>query len=221
MKNILIFFFLSVLLVSCSTTSKLTSSFIFPLDQGAKTYENLAVLAFFPVMNNRATLESTLENEFRARNIKATATFQTFPLAGDKEIFNKMGLGPEEIKDLIRAKVVEHKVDAFMTISLVDKTQEENYVQGASVSFSAPYAYQNDFGFYDYYSYAYSSTYSSGYYSTTTSYYLQMNLFDIETEQLIWSGQSKTTDPQNIEKGSLEYARMVVDEILRLNVLKP
>ena len=220
--RLILLLLVGLILTSCGTSSKFTNSLKFPLDDGSKSYENLAILAFFPVMNNRATLETAMEDEFRARGVKGNATFNAFPLAGDKTIFDKMGLGPEEIKELIRKKVEENKIDAFMTINLVDATQEEKYVQGASISFSSPYVYgSNDFGFYDYYSYAYTATYSSGHYETSTSYYLQINLFDIETEQLIWTGQSTTTDPESIKKGSVEYARMVLDELFRLNVLKP
>jgi hypothetical protein len=221
MRSYLLSIFIILILAGCGTSSKLTNSLKFPLDDGSKSYNNLAILAFFPVMNNRATLENALEDEFRARGIKANATFQSFPLAGDKQIFDKMGLNPDEIKDLIRKKVNENNIDAFMTINLLDASKEEKYVQGVSVSFNSPYAYSGDYGFYDYYTYAYSTTYSSGHYETSTTYTLQMNMFDIESEQMIWTAQSETIDPQSIKKGSAEFSRIVLDELLRLNILKP
>ena len=213
-----------MLFLSCSSSSKILSSFKFPAEETSED-QNLAILAFFPSQSNRALVENALETEMRARDIKANATYTTFPLAGNKQIFRDMGLGPEEIKDLVREKVNENGIDAFMTISLLDATQEERYKQGSNFTMVGAPIYRSTYpeygyGFYDYYAYAYSTSFSSGYYETTTTYFLELNLYDIATEQLIWTCQTSTKDPESVQKEAPKFAKLVVDDMIRLDVLQ-
>ena len=213
-----------LLLLSCGSASKLTTSLKLPFDQ-VKSYQNLNILTFAQSRSSRAIIENAMENSFRARKIKAKATFTAFPLAGDRELLRSMDLGPEEMKNMIREKVHENKIDAILTISLLDAEKTERYVQGSSLTVGGPLyasAYpEYNYGFYDYYSYAYRTTYSKGYYATSTTYFLELNLYDIESEQLIWTAQTKTKDPDSIQKEAANYAELVVKDILSKKVLKP
>lgn len=226
MRQLLYIIGICALFASCSTKSKLTTSVKMPLDTEVyKTYENLNILVFAQSRSNRALIEDALEAQFESNGVNAHSTFTSFPLAGDRELLSNMGLGPEELKALIREKVKEKGIDGILTVSLLDKEQEERYV-GGNVGFSMTvpqYSNPNNiynYGFYDYYYYTY-STVAPGYYETMTTYFLEINLYDIETEQLLWTGQTSTKDPKNIREESEVFAKLVVDEIMRLNVVKP
>ena len=125
---------------------------------------------------------------------------------------------------------------------MFDVNKEQRYVGGSSISVrvSAPatgttgpglnpagYPYLDpnvptyQYNFTGYYYYAYTTVYEKGgYYETTTTYFLETNLYDIESENLIWTGQVTTT-PQSVNEESQIFATMIVDEIMKMGVIKP
>jgi len=54
--------------------------------------------------------------------------------------------------------------------------------------------------------------YSPGYWTTDKTYFIEANAYDAETQQLIWSVQSKADNPSGIEKSSREYTEMLFEQ---------
>ena len=52
-------------------------------------------------------------------------------------------------------------------------------------------------GFYDYYAYVGGYVYEPGYYTKHKRVKLETNLYDAKTEQLVWSMQSETMNPNS------------------------
>ncbi|PRY48336.1 hypothetical protein B0I27_11537 [Arcticibacter pallidicorallinus] len=64
--------------------------------------------------------------------------------------------------------------------------------------------------------------YNPGYYDKTDVYYLETNLYNAKTEELIWAAQSETYDPSSITdflKGYVKsnYERMQKDGLIGEN----
>jgi hypothetical protein len=55
-------------------------------------------------------------------------------------------------------------------------------------------------GFYGYYNYWSPTLYSPGYYTTDKTYFIEANAYDMETQKIIWSVQSKAENPSGIEE---------------------
>ncbi len=202
-------------LAACSTTSMVVSWN--QKDAPPREYKKIGIVVITPNTSNRATVEDALSSEFRSKGIRADATFNTFPFAGQMGQMSQYGIDTATLQKKIRERVTANNFDAIMTVALLDKQKSEEYVEGTSISIAAPvYGYP----YYGYYSYAYSTVYSSGYYTTTTSYFLESNLYDVASGNLIWAAQTKTTDPSSIELEAPNYARMVVQDILTKKVLK-
>jgi hypothetical protein len=107
-----------------------------------------------------------------------------------------------------------------MIVALLDKEKEQKYVQGASVGVGMPYGYGGYRGsYYGYYGYASGAVYSSGYYTTSTSYFIEANLYDVKSSQLIWTASTRTTDPSDLEYEAKNFARIIVDDLLKKEVL--
>jgi hypothetical protein len=207
-----VFVFLFVL-AACSATNMITSW----KDQGVepKKYQKIAVVALTPNMESRATVEEAVAGQLRAKGIKAYATFNTFPFAAK---IGELDFDKATIEQKIREKINDNHFDALMTIVLLDKQKEQRYVEGTSISLAAPvYGYP----YYGYYSYAYTTVYSTGYYTTATTYFLETNLYDVASEKLVYTAQTKTEDPSSIEKGADNFASTIVGDILVKKVITP
>jgi hypothetical protein len=66
-----------------------------------------------------------------------------------------------------------------------------------------------------YYSYYNPVMYDPGYYATDKNYYLEINLYDAKTEELVWSAQSETTNPSSIETFSYSFSQLVVNQLIK------
>ena len=200
-------------LTACTATTKIVASW---KDQESppKTYQKVAVVVMSPTTSNRAIVEDAVAQEFRSRGITANATFNTFPFAGK---IGEIDIDKATVEQKIREKINDNHFDALMTIVLLDKQKEERYVEGSSISLSAPvYGYP----YYGYYSYAYSTVYSSGYYTSSTSYFVETNIYDVASEKLIYTAQTKTQDPASLEKEATNFAKIIVDNILVKKVME-
>ena len=65
-------------------------------------------------------------------------------------------------------------------------------------------------GWYGYYSYSYTVSYSPGYTYQRTTVVLESNLYDAASGQLIWSAQSETFDPTNVEDAIISVSTELV-----------
>ena len=125
----------------------------------------------------------------------------------------------EEVRQHARERINKFGFDAILIIALLDQESETRYNQGSTFSFAVP-AYQ--YNYYGYYQYAYATISTPGYYTTKTTYFLESNLYDVETEGLIWTGQTKTSkNSSSIHKDSQVFASIITQEIVKQKALIP
>ncbi|HRI19814.1 MAG TPA: hypothetical protein PLA68_02620 [Panacibacter sp.] len=123
------------------------------------------------------------------------------------------------VKEAFLKKVSDLGCETIFTVALVDKQSETRYNPGSS-SIYAPYPMYGYYGrFGGYYGYS-SMMYSPGYYSTDKTYFLESNLYDAKTEELLLSIQSKAENPPAIQKSSKLYTESLIKELESLGLLK-
>ncbi len=213
----------SFLLSACSPSSKLVGSTKISQDL-PKSFENIGVVAMVANNSTRAAIEMAMFDELKSREQGATPTLAIFPLAGRTDLIAEMELTTEEIQEKIQVKVDKNNIDALMIITLLDTETTDRYVAGSSYTVAtvhptSMYPVYN-YNMYDYYGYAYNTVYEPGYVTSTTSYFLEINLYDIESGGLIWTGQSKTTDPDDLEYEAQVFAKIITNEILEIGVIE-
>ncbi len=213
-KSTLLVLSLLALFNACQTT-KLVGSWKKP-EATPKKFTSLGVVAMIPNMSNRTLVETSVAGELRSKGIAATATFDIFPLAGKKDIVKELDIDPEELKKMVKARIQKFEFDAILIVGVLDVQKESRYNQGASFSFAFPVY---DYTYYGYYNYAYSTIHYPGYYTTNTTYFVESNLYDVNTENLIWTGQTKTEDPQSVAKEAPDFAKLIVNEMISKNAL--
>lgn len=114
------------------------------------------------------------------------------------------------------SKLRNSGVDAVLTIVLLDKTRERYYVPGR-VQYTPYHVYYNRF--WGYSRTIYGRIYMDGYYTEDTKYFWESNLYDLNTNGLIYSAQSQSFDPASSEKMGEEYGQMIAKDMIKKNVL--
>ena len=203
---------LMVVLFACGPSQKISTSWVNP-DRPAKKYTTVFVAAL--IQNNavKYALEADLGAAAKARGFNVVKGYEIFPPNFNKENMRDRDLALKLIRD--------RGCDVILSIAVIDQ-KSETYYQPGAVSVSVGYGYHPyggygpygsygayGTGFYGYYNYWQPTIYSPGYWQTDKTYFIEANAYDAETQQIIWSVQSKADNPSGIEKSSKEYTEML------------
>jgi len=191
----------------CSS-SKITTSWKAE-DAVAGNYKKILVIGLIREADRsiQEKMENHLAGDLKNLGYNAVSSLQEY---GPKA-FDKMD------EEAAIAKIKSSGVDAVITIVLLDKEKERNYVPSA-IHYS-PYGYYSN-RFWGYRTVLYHRIYEPGYYITNTKYFWESNLYDMATQKLIYSVQTQSFDPNNSEALGHEYGLMIVKNMVKQNVLQ-
>lgn len=105
-------------------------------------------------------------------------------------------------ENAIRDKIKMDGFDGAVTMRLVDVDKEQKYTPGNIPSY--PSYYRNFSGYY-YRNWSYFNT--PGYYTTTKTYTVETNVFSIKEDKIIWSGITKSVDPEGVDRMTTEIVK--------------
>jgi len=214
---------ISILFVGCGPSTKLVRSWINEEDT-PKSYEKLAVVAILPNTSSRYLIERAIVSDLKDDGIKSIPTYEIFPLAGRLGDLGDIIKDKEELKKRVVQKVEEHNIDALMIISVfnVEKEQryvsDRNYMMGGTGYYGTPYMHG---AYYNYYAYSIGTVYDTGYYVDDITYFMECNLFDVASEELLWTGRTKTVRMESVEEEAIYFSEVVVKDILKKKVIVP
>ncbi|HVI48918.1 MAG TPA: hypothetical protein VM802_28885 [Chitinophaga sp.] len=196
---------LAVIVMSACTSTKVTSSWRANDVQQLQKDKKIMVMALVPERDRslRSLMEDFTVAELRKKGYNAASALREY---GPAE-FGKMSE-----KQVLR-KLQGSDVSQVMTIVMLDRARERNYVPGTMYQ---PFGY---YGFWPYYSGWYSRMYSPGYYTYNMKYQWEGNLYDLNSGQLLYSVQSQSFDPPTTERMAVLYAQQVVRDMTKQQLL--
>lgn len=157
--------------------------------------------------NLREQMENHLADDLKARGYNAVSSLKEY---GPKAFDNMDEEGAI-------TKLSNSGVDAVITIVLLDKERERNYVP-ARVHYSPYIIYQRHF--WGYYSTIYDRIYSPEYFQqVNTKYFWESNFYDLKTKQLLYSVQTESFDPASAESLGHEYGEMIVMDMFEKKII--
>lgn len=206
-KKIWLASLLLFLLTGCTST-KITSSWK-AQNIEAKPYKKILVLGLIRDTDRslQEKMEAHLVGDLKDKGYNAVGSLSEY--------------GPKAFSNMTETEAVNKlkasAVDAVITIVLLDKQKERNYVPGRL--YYSPYGmYYNRFwGYYGTLNYR---IYEQGYYITDTQYFWESNVYDMGTQSLIYSVQTKSFDPANSESLGHEYGKLIITEMVKNNILQ-
>lgn len=194
-----------LLFLGCSPSTFITGSWKNPKESGK--YKNIMIAA----LTGNTILKSMLEDKMAKaleKQVLVLKSIDEFPPTVSNTDSSKAG---------IMKKMKNRNSDAVLTISILKRETETRYLREGRPYEPYGYIYYNDF--WGYYDYRYPLVYSEGYYIQDNVYYIETNLYDTETKKLIWSAQSKTYSPDNLEPFAKEFAGVIASKLKSDGVL--
>jgi hypothetical protein len=199
MKKNFLLILTAVCLQCCAPATYITGSWKSPAP--VSPYKNIFIAALTENTIAKATLENSMSDAF-GKQVITEKSIDEFP----------PGLSNNDTSHAVIIEKIKNKnADAILTISILGKETETRYVPGSRAYDPLGYPYYNDFwGYYDYW---YPSFYNRGYYEQNKVYFIETNLYDTESKKLIWSAQSKTYSPDELQPFAKEFAEVIVEKL--------
>ena len=189
-------FSFAFLVISCAGT-ELTQKQIDEFYTG-NPVSDILVIAITGNEHNRRSFEKKFVAQLKSVGVDAVSSEEAIPMPANLELK----------KEMILNAVNQYKNDAVIITHLIGKEEKDVYTRGGS-------AHRGFYGFYR-------SRYSDpGYSSTSTTVRLETNLYDVKTEELIWSGKSKTWSKDSKDKIINDVIKTVIKNLQQNKLIAP
>jgi len=180
--NFMILSMIFIILSACSASSVRLHSVWRDSNYSSGYIKKVLVVGVSDNERNRKLFETEFSNRFESQLVKAVSSAELIPLDSDLT------------KENIKKKAIEVEADSVFVTHLVSVEEKEVY---------NPPEYRSDFTpiqFGPYYTSVHDYVVMPGYYSQHKYVKLESNLYDTQSEKLIWTAQSEIIDPQSVEK---------------------
>jgi len=173
-----------LILISCNAT-KTTVSWEKP-DYGQPNFQKIAVIGMVGNLPARQHLEKEVTQELVDQGIRAFASMNFLPPGSRSKAPDF-----ERLTRLLK----KEGFDGVLMVSLTDVDKDRQYVPGRT-SYH-PHTRYHRFG--NYYTTTYHRVRRPGYFTSSTTFFIESNLYDLSSEELVWMTQAKTTDPNSLK----------------------
>ncbi|MBC7451810.1 MAG: hypothetical protein H7259_10005 [Cytophagales bacterium] len=182
-----------------------------------KTYKKVLVIGLMgdKAQELRSDMETNMANALRAQGVLAYSAFATYGPMAFQEHDPRSAL----------LDVADYSFDAIVCMVLIDKDKEQyytppttSYVPNYYNNYNGGY-YNNYNGFSNYYNQSYNRVTTPGYYTTTTDYTIETDIFNFPKDSLIYSAETKTYNPSDLLTMSTEVSKAIVADMMNKGVL--
>lgn len=190
------------LLLSCTNT-KLSQSWVEP--DNKKSYNDLLIIGIGESQQTRRAYESYFVEELRTNSTEAEASYKLIKSSEKIE------------RDTVQKATKGLGIDGVIMTHLVAADEETVYRQGTGYAYGGHGRYGR--GMYGYYPRVNSYVHSPGYYTTHKSYSLETNLYDITTEELVWSARSSSFSPESVDEVIVDMTKLLIKDLKAKNLI--
>jgi len=202
MKTNFIILLIGVLLTGCSSSNKISNSWKNPeVTQESVKFQTVAVFAMVKNPDMRMDVEEALASQMP--NTIAVPSYKM--------------ITKEELTDInaVKQKLNERGMEGALILS-VRKVDEKTSYYSSGMYPSAYYSFGG------YYNYAWNYMYDPYAYSSTNVYVdLEILIYSIKNDQLIWYGESTSVNPEGIQQTISELAVSVKNQLIEDGLLSP
>jgi len=189
------------MIISCGGT-ELTHTQVNEAYKG-KPVSNILVIGITGNEDSRRSFERKFVAQLKSAGVEAISSEDAIPMPADLELK----------KETILKAVNQFKNDAVIITHLIDKEEKEVFTRGGEA----------DRGYYGFYHSRYTFSYARdpGYSNTSKTIRLETNLYDVKTEKLIWSGQSKTLSKDSKDQIINDVIKVVINDLQNNKLISP
>ena len=191
------------LLFSCANT-KITQSWVEP--DNKKSYSDLLIIGIGESQQTRRAYESYFVEELIANGAEAEASYKLIKSSEKIE------------RDTVLKAIEGLDIDGVLITHMVAVDEETVYRPGTSYAYGGYGGYGR--GMYGYYPHVNSYVHSPGYYTTHESYTLETTLYDVVTEEMVWTARSHTFSPESVDEVIVDLTKLLIKDLKDKGLIK-
>ncbi len=204
------------LIASCSNT-KLSQTWSDP--DATSSYSNIMIVGVTEKEQLRRAYETYFSQHLKERGIESIASYKLIDHKSEMQI----GQDKNSFQTIVKAAIEGSDIDAVLITHLVAIDEEEIYRPSPDylpaygpVYYSTSY-YDNMYGYH-----GYVATYvgQPGYLTNEKTYTLETSLYDVDTEELIWSTRSRTFSPESMDEGIEELTGLIIGDLVSRKIIQ-
>lgn len=194
--------FLCLFLLSSCSTSRLLTSWE---NEAHKSYviDHVLVIGIAKNETKRRIYEDTFTDSLVDSGINAVASYTA----------SQQPIEPDEKQ--LREVIRKTNADSVLITHLVSANEKNSYQPHSTIIGTNSYSR----GLYGYYPMIYNSVYQSGSYLTKTKVVLETSLYDVKTEERIWTAQTESIDPVMTRKYYQQLIDLFLDDLKNKKLL--
>ena len=201
MKSIIILTSLLAFLISCNST-KIASSWKEPDKQ--VDFEKL----------NKILVVAMLKNE-NSRHLAETEMLKFLDGKGFASFDYLKGSFDKSNEEALRNKIKKDGFDGAITMRLLDVERERTY----TLSYIGPNGW-NPITFQNYYYRNWPSNQGPGYFLTTKTFVVEIAIFSIIEDKIIWTSETQTINPGGVDQMTKEISKVLYKRMVKEGFLK-
>jgi hypothetical protein len=220
-KNLFYSVIVLMTLSACGPSTEITRSWTSP-NKNSGGYTNLFLAAVIPDMAKRQSFENDVQKNLANIGINSTTSSST--------IQPNFWMSTDLDKNAMMRIINEKGNDAIMTMTLIDVQNEQRYIPGTMMMggpmmggpgmWGPGWGMAGAGGFGGFWGMHHGMMMTPGQVVNDRKYFVEINIYDVKSELLVWTGQSKTINPSNMERFSREFADVVLKRMQRENVVQ-
>jgi hypothetical protein len=190
-----------ILLLSSCANTKISQSWVEPNHN--KSYNDILIIGIGESEQSRRAYESYFADALRSNKIEALASYTLIK-------------SNEKIDRNTVVKAIEGlEVDAVIVTHMVAVDEETVYRPSTGYGYGGGgyYGGAHYGGLYNYYPHVNSYVHNPGYYTTHETYTLETNLYDVKSEELIWSARSRTFSPESVGEVIVDLTKLLIKDL--------
>ena len=199
----------SFLLFSCANT-KISQSWVEPGHN--KSYNDLLIIGIAESEQNRRAYESYFVQELSENAIEAEASY--------KLIKSNQKIDRDSVSKAIKGL----DIDGVIVTHMVGIDEETIYRPSAGYSYGGAYGgyYRGGHygGLYSYYPHVNTYVHNPGYYTTHETYTIETSLYDVASEELVWTARSRTFSPESVDEVIVDLTKLLIKDLSDKNLIK-
>lgn len=197
-------------ILSCSSSTRITGVWRNKSTLREINYKSYAILVLTENVVTRSVVENHMAEALEEYGKSAVRSVDVIPPS-----YRDQQLRKEDLIDTLRSKGIE----AIVTITILKEHTETRH-RAAEIDYMPMVKFGWYGSFWGYYSHWYPRVFVQDYVVDGNVYYTEVNVYETESESLIWSAQSETYNHFDLESASEEFSKVVVKEMVKYDILE-
>ncbi|MBT8128204.1 MAG: hypothetical protein KJP15_12025 [Gammaproteobacteria bacterium] len=189
--------------LSSCTNTKITSVWM-DSEKAGTAFNDILIIGIADEEHNRRLFEEQFTNQLKAAGIESEVSYTLLPQGTDIN------------RDTVSTAIEGKSIDAVIVTHLIAVEEETVYRPG--MDYQPAYGYYD--GLYSYYPHVNTYVHQPGYYTTHEVVRLETNLYEVATEELVWSAQSSSFAPESAKEVIDELVKLVIKDLQQKGLIK-